>query len=200
MISKISTLALVALLAGAVPAFADDTFLAEQQPTEYLAKDRLLGANVHGKDGKIIGDIEDLVVDKDNKIIGVIIGVGGLLGVGEKKVAVSLPSLGIEAADGKVTVSMPSATKEVLAAAPAYKRANPPIGWLQRAVDKGEEIRDKSGPAYEDAKKAAKEAYQAAKEKAGPALEKAKQEAQDALDKAKKATEEHPPTDPGKTP
>lgn len=192
---KISVLAFVALLAAVPPVFADDTFIAAQQPTEYLAKDRLLGANVHGKDGKIIGDIEDLVVDSDNKIVGVIIGVGGLLGVGEKKVAVSLASLGIEAADGKVTVTLPSATKDVLTAAPAYTRANPPIGWLQRAVEKGEEIRDKSGPAYEDAKKAAKEAYETAKEKAGPAIEKAKQDAQAALDKAKKATEDHPPAD-----
>ncbi|RUP09065.1 PRC-barrel domain-containing protein [Hyphomicrobium sp.] len=195
MTSKIVVLAFGALIAGAMPSFADDTFFAEQKPTEYLAKDRLLGANVHDKDGKIIGDIEDLVVDSDNKIVGVIIGVGGLLGVGEKKVAVSLPSLGIEAAGNKINVTMPSATKEALTAAPAYKRANPPIGWLQRAADKSDEIRDKSGPAYEEAKKAAKEAYESAKEAAGPAIEKAKEEAREALDKAKSAAQ---PAEPPK--
>ena len=195
MTAKIVALALGALIAGAMPALADETFFAEQKPTEYLARDRLLGANVHDKDGKIIGDVEDLVVDSDNRIVGVIIGVGGLLGVGEKKVAVSLPSLGIEAAGGKVNVTMPSATKESLTAAPAYKRANPPIGWLQRAADKGDEIRDKSGPAYEKAKEAAKEAYESAKEAAGPVLEKAKEEAREALDKAKDATH---PSDPPK--
>ena len=63
MTAKIVALALGALIAGAMPAFADETFFTEQKPTEYLAKDRLLGANVHDKDGKIIGDIEDLVVD-----------------------------------------------------------------------------------------------------------------------------------------
>ncbi|MGO4685679.1 PRC-barrel domain-containing protein [Hyphomicrobium sp. 2TAF46] len=195
MTSRIVVLAFGALIAGAMPAFADDTFFAEQKPTEYLVKDRLLGANVHDKDGKIIGDIEDLVVDSDNKIVGVIIGVGGLLGVGEKKVAVSLPSLGIEAAGNKINVTMPAATKEALTAAPAYKRANPPIGWLQRAADKSDEIRDKSGPAYEKAKEAAKEAYESAKEAAGPAIEKAKEEAREALDKAKAAAQ---PTDPPK--
>lgn len=195
MTPKIMALALGALIAGAMPALADDTFFAEQKPTEYLAKDRLLGANVHDKDGKIIGDVEDFVVDSDNKIIGVIIGVGGLLGVGEKKIAVSLPSLGIEAAGGKINVTMPAATNESLTAAPAYKRANPPIGWLQRAADKGEEIRDKSGPAYEKAKEAAKEAYESAKEAAGPALEKAKEDAREALDKAKAMTA---PADPPK--
>jgi dsDNA-specific endonuclease/ATPase MutS2 len=84
---------------------------------------------------------------------------------------------------------MPLATKDVLSDAPAYKRTSPPKGWLQRAAEKGEEIRDKSGPAYEKAKQAAKEAYESAKEKAGPALEKAKQEAQDAIDKAKQAAQ-----------
>ncbi len=195
MTSRIVVLTFGALIAGAMPAFADDTFFAEQKPTEYLARDRLLGANVHDKDGKIIGDIEDLVVDSDNKIVGVIIGVGGLLGVGEKKVAVSLPSLGIEAAGNKINVTMPAATKEALTAAPAYKRANPPIGWLQRAADKSDEIRDKSGPAYEKAKEAAKEAYESAKEAAGPAIEKAKEEAREALDKAKTAAQ---PADPPK--
>ena len=42
--------------AGALPALADDIFLTEQTPTEYLAKDRLIGVNVHNGDGKVIGD------------------------------------------------------------------------------------------------------------------------------------------------
>lgn len=158
MTSKIVVLAFGALIAGAMPAFADETFFAEQKPTEYLAKDRLIGLNVHDNEGKVIGEIEDLVVDGDNKIVGVIIGVGGLLGVGEKKVAVSLPSLGIEAAGNKVNVTMPAATKEALTAAPAYKRANPPIGWLQRAVKKGEEIHDKTKDAYHTVKEGAESA------------------------------------------
>ncbi len=186
---RLFALAFLTLSAGTLPALADDVFLTEQKSTEYLAKDRLIGVNVHNGDGKVIGDIEDLIVDGDNKIIGAIVGVGGLLGVGEKKVAVSLPSLNIEAAEKGIVITLPTATKEALTAAPAYKRANPPKGWLQRAAEKGEEIRDKSGPAYEKAKEAAKEAYESAKEKAGPALEKAKQEAEDALAKAKEAAQ-----------
>ncbi|AGK58438.1 PRC-barrel domain-containing protein [Hyphomicrobium denitrificans 1NES1] len=180
MTPRLFALAFLTLAVGAIPALADDIFLTEQKPTEYLAKDRLIGVNVHDGDGKVIGDIEDLVVDSDNKIVGAIIGIGGLLGVGEKKVAVSLPSLSIESTDKGVVITMPAATKDALTAAPAYKRANPPKGWLQRAAEKGEEIRDKSGPAYEKAKAAAKDAYESAKEKAGPALEKAKQAAQPA--------------------
>jgi sporulation protein YlmC with PRC-barrel domain len=189
---RIFALAFIAMVAGSLPALADDTFFAEQQPTEYLAKDRLIGVNVHDKDGKVIGDIEDLVVDEDNKIVGAIIGVGGLLGVGEKKVAVRLPALSIESTDKGIVITMPAATKDALTAAPAYKRISPPKGWLQRAAEKGEELRDKSGPAYEKAKAAAKEAYASAKEKAGPAIEKAKQEAQDAIAKAKESVKPAP--------
>jgi sporulation protein YlmC with PRC-barrel domain len=195
MTPRLFALAFLTLAAGAVPALADDIFLTEQKPTEYLAKDRLIGVNVHDGDGKVIGDVEDLVVDGDNRIIGAIIGVGGLLGVGERKVAVSLSSLNIEATDKGIVITMPAATKDALTAAPIYKRANPPKGWLQRAAEKGEEIRDKSGPAYEKAKEAAKEAYESAKEKAGPAIEKAKQEAQDAIDKAKQAAQPAAPAD-----
>ena len=189
MTPRLFALACLTLAAGSVPALADDAFLTEQTQTEYLVNDRLIGVNVHDSDGKVIGDVEDLIVDGDNKIVGAIIGVGGLLGVGEKKVAVSLPSLSIESTDKGIVITMPAATKDALTAAPAYKRANPPKGWLQRATEKGEEIRDKSGPAYEKAKAAAKEAYESAKEKAGPALEKAKQEAQDAIDKAKQSAQ-----------
>lgn len=207
MTPRIIALAFVAFAAGAMPALADDTFFAEQKPTEYLAKDRLIGSNVHNKDGKIIGHINDLIVDGDNKIIGAVISAGGVFGIGKKEVAVPLSALGIESKDDGINVVLPIATKEALTAAPEYKRVKPPKGWLQRAVEKGQELQDtgkdaydaakeQAGPALEKAKQAAKDAYQQAKEQAGPALEKAKQEAQEAIDKAKQAAQ---PADPPKS-
>jgi PRC-barrel domain len=207
MTPRIVALAFIAFAAGAMPALADDSFFAEQKPTEYLAKDRLIGSNVHNKDGKIIGHINDLIVDGDNKIIGAVISAGGVLGIGKKEVAVPFAALGIESKDDGINVVLPIATKEALTAAPEYKRAKPPKGWLQRAVEKGQELQDtgkdaydaakeQAGPALEKAKQAAKDAYEQAKEQAGPALEKAKQEAQEALDKAKQAAQ---PADPPKS-
>jgi hypothetical protein len=207
MTPRIFALAFVAFAAGAMPALADDTFFAEQKPTEYLAKDRLIGANVHNKDGKIIGHIDDLVVDGDNKVVGAVISVGGVLGIGKKEVAVPFAALGIESKDDGINVVLPIATKEALTAAPEYKRVKPPKGWLQRAVEKGQELHDtgkdaydaakeQAGPALEKAKQAASDALEKAKQEAGPALEKAKQEAQEALDKAKQAAQ---PADPPKS-
>lgn len=207
MTPRIFALAFVAFAAGAMPALADDTFFAEQKSTEYLAKDRLIGANVHNKDGKIIGHIDDLVVDSDNKVVGAVISVGGVLGIGKKEVAVPFAALGIESKDDGINVVLPVATKEALTAAPEYKRVKPPKGWLQRAVEKGQELHDtgkdaydaakeQAGPALEKAKQAASDALEKAKQEAGPALEKAKQEAKEALDKAKQAAQ---PADPPKS-
>lgn len=179
----LATTIAAALIIATVPAHADDPFIAEQKPTEYLAKDRLIGAKVKDSNGKIIGDIEDLIVGGENQVVGVIMGVGGLLGLGEKKVAIVKSALSLEVTDGKMNVVMPSATKETLAAAPSYKRINPPKGWFQRAVEKGQELKDKG-------EVTAKDAYEAAKEKSGPALEKAKDAAKGVIERAKEAA--HP--------
>ena len=77
-----------------------------------------------------------------------------------------------------MNVVMPDANKDVLTAAPAYKRINPPKGWFQRAVEKGQELKDKSAVT-------AKDAMDKAKENAGPAMEAAKQKANEAIEKAK---------------
>lgn len=167
---------------AAVAVRADDTatFITEQKMTEYLAKDRLIGAKVHDSDGKIIGDIEDLIVGNDDHVVGVVMGVGGILGLGEKKVGVTTSALQLEVTDGKMHVIMPAATKEALTSAPAFKRVSPKKGLYERAVEKGEELRDKSAVT-------AKDAMDAAKEKSGPAFERAKKAAQDVIDQAREA-------------
>src|SRR5215813_7050968 len=48
----------------------------------------LRGASVYGPEGSSIGSITDLIVGTDGKIDGVVIGVGGFLGVGERDVGV----------------------------------------------------------------------------------------------------------------
>ena len=57
-----------------------DVFLTTQGDGQYLAKDLLLGAKVHNADGEIIGDVEDLILNADNQVQGVVMGVGGFAG------------------------------------------------------------------------------------------------------------------------
>ena len=133
-----SVLALAVCAALAVPALAqkkeepkpdaakkvalpNNTFFRGQQANQYLAGKRLIGAKVLSKEGQTIGTIDDLIVSQGNQIEGVTMGVGGFLGVGEKKIGVRIGALKIATSDGKTTITLPNATKEILAAVDAYQ-------------------------------------------------------------------------------
>jgi hypothetical protein len=177
------------------PAFAQtatvptDVFLTTQGDGQYLAKDLVLHAKVHNAEGAIVGDIEDLILDANNQVQGVIMGVGGFAGWGEKRVGVALSALQIKNENGVVTVSLPQATKETLAALPEFERKQPAKSLLDRAIEKAKELSDKGSVT-------AKDAYDKAKEEAGPAIEKATESAKKtyeesvkpALEKAGEAT------------
>lgn len=163
----------------AIPA---NTFYKGQTATQYLAKDKLIGRNIVSPDGHVIGDIEDLIIGDNNQVEGVIIGIGGFLGVGEKKIGVHLDALKIEVVDGRVVARLPGATKEVLKAVPAYERATTRT-WMDRAAEKAKELTDKTVDT-------SKEAYDKAKVQAGPALEKAKESAKEAYEKGKEGAKE----------
>ncbi len=183
--------AAVLLLWLAAPAFAEspadatvppNTFIESQPEAHYLARDVLIGAKVQSSDGKIIGDIEDVILNDWNRVQGVIMGTGGFLGVAEKRIGVTLGALEFQEKDGKRVVVLPNVTKETLKAVPAFKRAEPKKSLLQRAMEKARELTDKSA-------ETAKEAYEKAKESAGPALEKAGEAAGKAYESTKDAAE-----------
>lgn len=210
------TLAAVAVL-SALPAFADPVipqgvFLTTQGEGQYLAKDLLLGAKVHNAEGQIVGDVEDLILNADNQVQGVILGVGGFAGFGEKRIGVALPALKIKNESGVVIVSLPQATKETLAALPAFERKQPPKSLIDRAIEKAKELSDKSsvtakdayekakqdaGPALQRAEEAAKKTYE---ESVKPALEKAGEATKEAYDAAKEAVAPKPAETPAAAP
>jgi len=57
-----------------------------------MTAEDLIGKNVVNADGRDVGEIEDLVLDK-NKVAHVVVGVGGFLGMGEKNVAIPIDKL-----------------------------------------------------------------------------------------------------------
>ena len=152
-----------------LPAFAQttgvaqDVFLTTQGDGQYLAKDLLLGAKVHNAEGAIVGDVEDLILNADNQVQGVIMGIGGFAGWGEKRVGVALSALQIKNENNIVTVTLPQATKETLEALPAFERKTPPKSLVDRAIEKAKELSDKGSVT-------AKEAYDKAKAGAGEGL------------------------------
>ena len=54
---------------------------------------KIIGLNVYNEANEKLGDINELILDKDGKINAVVIGVGGFLGMGEHDIAVSMDKL-----------------------------------------------------------------------------------------------------------
>jgi len=106
-------------------AIPKDTFFKGQTASQYLAKERLLGAKVVNKSGETVGTVDDLILSQGGQIEGVVMGVGGVIGVGAKQIGVQLRALKISTADGKTTITLPDATKEMLGAVGAYQRPTP---------------------------------------------------------------------------
>jgi PRC-barrel domain len=62
----------------------------QAQGTDKWVFSKFKGTNVLGPDDEKVGDVTDLLFDKSGKVDGLIIGVGGFLGIGEKNVAIDL--------------------------------------------------------------------------------------------------------------
>lgn len=69
-----------------------DGQIVEQAEGTYAASE-LIGQPVMTADGEQMGKIADLLVGEDNRIAGAIIGIGGFLGFGEKRIAVEIDRL-----------------------------------------------------------------------------------------------------------
>lgn len=54
---------------------------------------KLMGLNVYNDANEKLGDINELILDKNGKVAAVVIGVGGFLGMGEHDIAVSMDKL-----------------------------------------------------------------------------------------------------------
>ncbi len=197
-LTRVATAAAIAsTLALTTGAQAEDAkipagvFTNAQSTDQYLAKDQLIGATVHGPDGKIIGDIEDLIINDYNLVTGVVMGTGGFMGISEKKVGVNVQALTFSEKDGKTEISLPQVTPEVLAATEPYQRAQPKKSLLERAKEKAQELSDKSTatakPMLDTAAEKTKETYEKAKEAAQPMLDTATEKTKEAYEKAKDA-------------
>ena len=80
---------------------------------------KLIGTNVKNQANETIGEINELILDKDGKVAAVVIGVGGFLGIGQREVALDYKSLNIKydpnaMTDAGATTVMVNATKESL--------------------------------------------------------------------------------------
>jgi sporulation protein YlmC with PRC-barrel domain len=111
--------------------------IVSQQEADQWRGSKLVGLDVYGTDNEKIGDINEVLVDRQGNVDAVVIGVGGFLGIGEKNVAIPFKSLqfvdtprtasrGTDApartADAPARPTDPSATASTTAGAPASNR------------------------------------------------------------------------------
>ena len=64
-------------------------FIASQSADQWVFS-KFKGTDVLGPDDAQVGDVNDILFDKSGKILGLIVGVGGFLGIGEKSVAIDM--------------------------------------------------------------------------------------------------------------
>jgi sporulation protein YlmC with PRC-barrel domain len=87
-----------------------------------MSAEELVGRDVIDPEGNTVGEVADLMLDGNQKITHVLVGVGGFLGIGERTVAVELDQLSVDGADdGNLVTRM---TKEQLEALPAYEQVD----------------------------------------------------------------------------
>ena len=70
------------------PAAASDTATSPSSFTGNWRASKVVGLSVYNDKNESVGSINDVLMDKSGKIVAVVIGVGGFLGVGEHLVAV----------------------------------------------------------------------------------------------------------------
>lgn len=69
--------------------------ISSQSPDQLLAS-KFKGTDVVGADNKKIGDVSDILFDKNGKILAYVISIGGFLGIGSKDVAMAPSAFQIE--------------------------------------------------------------------------------------------------------
>lgn len=156
-----TAMALTAAMASAPAAMAAAEFVAQQSVSQWRATN-LIGLNVKNTAGETIGDVNDLVVGKNNTVDAVVIGVGGFLGMGEKNVAIKFDTLDITKDNEGNDVIVAKLDKEALESAPAYKIVEG-RSLADKMKKKASELGDKAKKAAKEMSESAEKAYEDAK-------------------------------------
>jgi hypothetical protein len=75
-----------------------DKFIKEQSADQWVFT-KFKGTGVLGPDNARVGSVDDLLFGKNGKIVGIVVGVGGFLGLGAKNVAIGMDAFDVIPAD-----------------------------------------------------------------------------------------------------
>jgi sporulation protein YlmC with PRC-barrel domain len=86
--------------------------------------------NVYDPADNKIGEVMDVLVERDGKISALIIGVGGFLGMGEKDVAVPFNAVRTTTKDNNKWYLVMNSTKDALKSAKGFKYDRNAMTWI----------------------------------------------------------------------
>jgi len=116
-----------ALLASTA-AFAEGAMM-NSVPSSSLTVTNWYKQDVYDQSNAKIGKIDDVLVGQNGQVNALIVGVGGVLGAGEKDVAVDFSAVKQTMKDNKVYLTM-NTTKDALKSAPGFKYDSNKTAWV----------------------------------------------------------------------
>jgi hypothetical protein len=99
---------------------ADMFYSGSWMPTHWRASDAI-GQSVYNRANEKVGDVEEILIDGEGRVLAAVVGVGGFLGLGEHKVAVTYRSFQMTRDTGGKTKLVVDIDKPTLMNAPQYK-------------------------------------------------------------------------------
>jgi hypothetical protein len=93
--------------ANAPIATGDAKFINTQNTDQWLSSN-FIGVDVVGPDNEKIGDVSDILFEKNGNVVAYVVGVGGFLGIGTKNVALAPTSFQVVPANAGTTGSASS--------------------------------------------------------------------------------------------
>ncbi len=156
------SLAALLMAAPNTQALAQDSgsieFMRSQANDQWLSSN-VIGQPVKNTNGDTIGDVNALIIDGNNDVKAVVIGVGGFLGIGEKSVAMEFDAVRRETdEDGNIQL-VTDATKEMLESAPEFDTGTE-SETMEKTQDQVDDAMEDAGEAAEEAGDAAEDATQ----------------------------------------
>jgi sporulation protein YlmC with PRC-barrel domain len=101
-------------------AMPDPIYTTPWTPAHWRASE-VIGKPVYTRNDERIGEVDELLVGSDGRVVAAVVGVGGFLGMGERKVAISYPAIKFARdANGHLRANV-EVGKDMLKGAPEYK-------------------------------------------------------------------------------
>jgi sporulation protein YlmC with PRC-barrel domain len=99
-------------------------------PSEAMTVTHWYKQSVYDPSDAKIGEIMDVLVDRGGKIVALVVGAGGFLGMGEKDVVVPFNAVQFKTKDNNKWYPVMNTTKDELKNAPGYKYDNTAMTWV----------------------------------------------------------------------